>query len=98
MGDQLWMRQFPPDDAPRLINRDVLVPRPAGLHPAPHQGQEARRPPVRADRLAADRHLLPDQGARGARVEFPERVLVAKPQDPQVREREEDRPTNHGAA
>ncbi len=30
VGDQLWMRQSPPEDAPRLINRDVLVPRSGG--------------------------------------------------------------------
>lgn len=29
-GDQLWMRQMQPEDAPKLINRDVLVPRPGG--------------------------------------------------------------------
>lgn len=29
-GDQLWMRQVSPDDAPRLVNRDVLAPRPGG--------------------------------------------------------------------
>jgi transcriptional regulator with XRE-family HTH domain len=29
-GDQLWLRQFSPEEAPRLINRDVLVPRPGG--------------------------------------------------------------------
>ena len=29
-GDQLWLRQAPPEDAPRLINRDVLVPRSGG--------------------------------------------------------------------
>jgi transcriptional regulator with XRE-family HTH domain len=29
-GDQLWLRQVEPDDAPRLINRDVLVPRSGG--------------------------------------------------------------------
>jgi transcriptional regulator with XRE-family HTH domain len=29
-GDQLWMRQHPPEDAPKLINRDVLVPRSGG--------------------------------------------------------------------
>lgn len=29
-GDQLWMRQAPPEDAPKLINRDVLVPRSGG--------------------------------------------------------------------
>ncbi len=29
-GDQLWLRQVPPDDAPRLFNRDVLAPRPGG--------------------------------------------------------------------
>ena len=30
VGDQLWLRQAPPEDAPKLINRDVLVPRPGG--------------------------------------------------------------------
>jgi transcriptional regulator with XRE-family HTH domain len=29
-GDQLWLRQHDPEDAPRLINRDVLVPRAGG--------------------------------------------------------------------
>ena len=29
-GDQLWLRQSSPEDAPRLINRDVLVPRSGG--------------------------------------------------------------------
>jgi len=29
-GDQLWMRQHSPEDAPKLINRDVLVPRAGG--------------------------------------------------------------------
>jgi transcriptional regulator with XRE-family HTH domain len=29
-GDQLWLRRAQPEDAPRLINRDVLVPRPGG--------------------------------------------------------------------
>ena len=29
-GDQLWMRQLDPDEAPRAINRDVLVPRKGG--------------------------------------------------------------------
>jgi transcriptional regulator with XRE-family HTH domain len=29
-GDQLWLRQMSPEDAPKLINRDVLVPRPGG--------------------------------------------------------------------
>lgn len=29
-GDQLWMRQAQPEDAPKLINRDVLVPRSGG--------------------------------------------------------------------
>lgn len=30
VGDQVWMRQMQPDQAPRLINRDVLAPRPGG--------------------------------------------------------------------
>jgi hypothetical protein len=29
-GDQLWLRQHPPEDAPRMINRDVLAPRSGG--------------------------------------------------------------------
>jgi transcriptional regulator with XRE-family HTH domain len=29
-GDQLWLRQYPPEDAGRLINRDVLAPRAGG--------------------------------------------------------------------
>ena len=29
-GDQLWLRQLDPEDAPRMINRDVLVPRKGG--------------------------------------------------------------------
>src|SRR5690606_23763815 len=29
-GDQIWFRQTAPEDAPRLINRDVLVPRAGG--------------------------------------------------------------------
>jgi transcriptional regulator with XRE-family HTH domain len=29
-GDQLWLRQSLPEDAPKLINRDVLVPRSGG--------------------------------------------------------------------
>ncbi len=29
-GDQLWLRQLPPEAAPRMINRDVLAPRPGG--------------------------------------------------------------------
>jgi len=29
-GDQLWMRQVQPEEASRLVNRDVLAPRPGG--------------------------------------------------------------------
>lgn len=29
-GDQLWMRQYAPEDAGQLLNRDVLAPVPAG--------------------------------------------------------------------
>jgi transcriptional regulator with XRE-family HTH domain len=29
-GDQLWLRQRPPEDAAAMINRDVLVPRAGG--------------------------------------------------------------------
>lgn len=29
-GDQLWLRQLSPEEAPRMINRDVLVPKSGG--------------------------------------------------------------------
>ena len=29
-GDQVWLRRIAPDEAVRALNRDVLVPRPAG--------------------------------------------------------------------
>ena len=29
-GDQLWLRQVAPDHYPRLVNRDILAPRPGG--------------------------------------------------------------------
>ncbi len=29
-GDQVWLRQYSPEDYPRLLNRDVLAPRPGG--------------------------------------------------------------------
>ena len=29
-GDQLWLRQCPPEDAHRMVNRDVLTPRKGG--------------------------------------------------------------------
>ncbi|WEK46719.1 MAG: helix-turn-helix transcriptional regulator [Candidatus Andeanibacterium colombiense] len=29
-GDQLWLRRLPPEDAAKMINRDVLVPRKGG--------------------------------------------------------------------
>ncbi|MDE8652100.1 helix-turn-helix domain-containing protein [Novosphingobium album (ex Liu et al. 2023)] len=29
-GDQIWLREVPPEDFPRQINRDVLVPKPGG--------------------------------------------------------------------
>jgi transcriptional regulator with XRE-family HTH domain len=29
-GDQLWLRQLSPEDAPKMINRDVLAPRSGG--------------------------------------------------------------------
>ena len=29
-GDQLWLRQVPPEEAPKIVNRDVLVPRSGG--------------------------------------------------------------------
>ncbi|NYH96561.1 helix-turn-helix domain-containing protein [Novosphingobium marinum] len=29
-GDQVWLREHAPEDYPRLLNRDVLAPRPGG--------------------------------------------------------------------
>ena len=29
-GDQLWLRRLPPEDAPKMVNRDVLAPRSGG--------------------------------------------------------------------
>ena len=29
-GDQIWLRQLSPEDAPKMVNRDVLVPRKGG--------------------------------------------------------------------
>lgn len=29
-GDQLWLRQLPPEEAQRMVNRDVLAPRKGG--------------------------------------------------------------------
>lgn len=29
-GDQVWLRQHQPEDAPKLMNRDVLAPAPSG--------------------------------------------------------------------
>ena len=29
-GDQLWLREVPPEGHARLLNRDVLAPRPGG--------------------------------------------------------------------
>jgi transcriptional regulator with XRE-family HTH domain len=29
-GDQIWLREVVPEDYPRILNRDVLAPRPAG--------------------------------------------------------------------
>jgi transcriptional regulator with XRE-family HTH domain len=29
-GDQVWLREMPPEDFPRQLNRDVLAPRPGG--------------------------------------------------------------------
>ena len=29
-GDQVWLREVPPEGYPRLLNRDVLAPRPGG--------------------------------------------------------------------
>ena len=49
-GDQLWLRQFQPDGFARLLNRDVLAPRPGGRFAFGrmidhHEGRIALLPP-----------------------------------------------------
>ena len=67
-GDQLWLRQMRAEDAPRLINRDVLAPRPGGRFAfgrlIDRQGTP-RRPAAARRRAAADRDRQPGLAGRG---------------------------------
>ena len=68
-GDQLWLRQHGPQDFPRLLNRDVLVPRPGGRFAF---GRMIDRDEARVAILA------PGAGTRQVVVEHPAWIAVAE--------------------
>lgn len=68
-GDQLWLRQHGPDDFARLLNRDVLVPRPGGRFAF---GRMIDRDESRVAILA------PGAGTRQVVVEGPAWIAVAE--------------------
>lgn len=68
-GDQLWLRQHGPQDFPRLLNRDVLVPRPGGRFAF---GRMIDRDEARVAVLA------PGAGSRQVVVEHPAWIAVAE--------------------
>lgn len=68
-GDQLWLRQHGPQDYPRLLNRDVLVPRPGGRFAF---GRMIDRDDQRVAVLA------PGAGTRQVVVESPAWIAVAE--------------------
>lgn len=68
-GDQVWLRQHPPEDAARLMNRDVLAPRPGGRFAF---GRLIDRD---EDRIAL---LPPASGQRQQVVEHPAWLAVAE--------------------
>jgi transcriptional regulator with XRE-family HTH domain len=68
-GDQVWMRQHQPEDAGKLMNRDVLVPRPGGRFAF---GRLFDR---EGDRIAL---LPPASGQRQIVVEHPPWLAVAE--------------------
>jgi transcriptional regulator with XRE-family HTH domain len=68
-GDQVWMRQFEPDEYTRLLNRDVLAPRPGGRFAFGRM----------IDRHAARVALLPPgPGSKQVIVENPPWLAVAE--------------------
>jgi transcriptional regulator with XRE-family HTH domain len=67
-GDQVWLRQYPPEEAARLMNRDVLAPRPGGRFAF---GRLIDRD---SDRVAL---LPPATGQRQVVVEHPAWLAVA---------------------
>ena len=68
-GDQVWMRQLGPDAYPRLLNRDVLVPRSGGRFAF---GRMIDRD---EERVAV---LAPGAGSRQVVVEHPAWIAVAE--------------------
>jgi len=68
-GDQLWLRQHGPEDYPRLLNRDVLVPRPGGRFAF---GRMIDRDEARVAVLP------PGAGSRQVIVEHPAWIAVAE--------------------
>jgi hypothetical protein len=68
-GDQLWLREVPGEDHPRLVNRDILVPRPGGRFAF---GRMIDRD---ATRVAV---LPPGTGQRQLVIEHPEWIAVAE--------------------
>lgn len=68
-GDQVWLRQHGPDDFARLLNRDVLVPRPGGRFAF---GRMIDRD---ASRVAI---LPPGAGSRQVVVDGPAWIAVAE--------------------
>lgn len=68
-GDQLWLRQRGPEDFARLLNRDVLVPRPGGRFAF---GRMIDRDESRVAILA------PGAGTRQVVVENPAWIAVAE--------------------
>ena len=68
-GDQVWLRQHAPDQAARLLNRDVLVPRPGGRFAF---GRMIDRD---ASRVAI---LPPDPGQRQIVVDNPAWIAAAE--------------------
>lgn len=68
-GDQVWLRRHGPDEASKLMNRDVLVPRPGGRFAF---GRLFDR---QGDRIAL---LPPASGQRQIVVEHPPWIAVAE--------------------
>ena len=68
-GDQLWLRRCGPEDYPRLLNRDVLVPRPGGRFAF---GRMIDRDEARVAILA------PGAGTRQVVVDRPAWIAVAE--------------------
>jgi len=68
-GDQVWLRQSPPQDAPKLLNRDVLAPLPGGRFAFGRLIDGSR------ERLTL---LPPASGQPVAAVEHPQWLAVAQ--------------------